>query len=310
MHHWDRIELWNAKTGEFLREFECQGSWEGPVFAPNGKTLLCSSYHSGEFLFWDIASGKLARKISFDRRIDPVSFAFSPDGNRLAVGGHDFAVHVWDLETGKEAFPPTEFSGDAAAQVLRDGKTIVARYKYWNDFRIGTIDPRLVHWDLAGRLLQKNAFNVTDRHQATLAPDGDVIALAAGPNFGGHFRPTPNGDLRSSIELRDVGRGDTLVKVDNVPCQITDMEFSPNARFLFVHAFNAGPNPNDYHHFDVVQLWKRTTATKLEKVSDLPTAGFLYPICCPSDSRWCASRQRRDTSFTTARPASRCGKVA
>lgn len=286
MHHWRRLELWNAKTGQFLREFECHRSWHGPVFTPDGKSIMCSSFLTGEFLFWDVTSGKLARKISYDPRVYPESFAFSPGGKRLAVGGHDYAVHVWDLETGKEEFPPPEFGGDASAQVLRDGKTIVTRYKYWNDFQNDTFDPRLVHWDFAGRLLQKKTFDVEDRHLAALAPDGDVIALASGPNFGGSFRPTPNAYLLSSIELRDVGRGKEIVKVDDVPCQVTDMEFSPDGRFLFVPAFNAGPNPGDYHHFAVVQVWKRSMATKLEKVADLRTSEWLNPICCSSDSRW------------------------
>ena len=149
-----------------------------------------------------------------------------------------------------------------------------------------TIDSRLSFWDFEGSFLREAKLAPDKAHAFELSSDARTVAYGTGPNFGFMFRPCPNKYLRSSIRLCDAASGKELVKVNAVPCQIHDFTFSPNDRFLLVNAFNAGPNPDDYHHIDTLQLWKRPSPDRLEKVADLPMRYFLSGYCVSPDSRW------------------------
>ena len=91
--------------------------------------------------------------------------------------------------------------------------------------------------------------------------------------------------------------GKQLATVDDVPCQIHDIEFSPDDRCLLVNAFNAGPNPEDYHHFDTLQLWRRKTPTSLEKIADIRIKYFLSGHCVSPDGRWVVTTGESGSRF-------------
>src|SRR5262249_7334465 len=156
-----------------------------------------------------------------------------------------------------------------------EGKTLLAHCRYDLNRHDATVDARLSFWDLRGNLVRQATLAPERAHAHVLCGDARTVAYGTGPNFGFAFRPVLNGNLRSSIRLCDVASGKQLVRVDKVPCQINDLTFSPNDRFLLVDAWNAGPNENDYHHFDTVQLWKRPSPAQLEKVADIPVRSCL-----------------------------------
>jgi WD40 repeat protein len=287
MHNWSRIELHEVKTGKLLREFECHGSWEGPRFSPDGKELLCGTYRGSDtMLFWDVATGKLARELQGDPKGEPDSFAVSADGKLLAIGGCDHAVHLWDLTTEKEMFPPSHPGGDVSAHILADGKTLLVTSSYWADVRRAAVDPRLGFWDLEGKFLKQSTFDAKEAHVFAVAPDASVIAAAEGLPFGRYHRVFKNSELQSSLLLTNVTTGKQLVRVEDLRCEVHELGFSPDGRFLFTSADNPGPNPDDYHRTPVVQVWKRT-ATGLEKKAEIASIGaWSCRFVCSPDSRW------------------------
>lgn len=291
---WGHLHIWDIKAGRFVRDIEAQPNEFGPVFAPDGKAVLCGEKHGG-VAFWDVASAKLARRLKGEAAGDVTSLAFSPDGKQLAAGGHDHVIHVWDLTTGKELLPPSSPGGIMSASLLSDGKTLLTHTSDSANRYRGLIDGRLGFWDLKGRSLKSATFDAKKAHVFAVAPDGKAIVLAKGPHFGSLFRPQPNKYLWSSIRLCDLETGKELVKLEQLPCQITDLAFSPDGKFLFLHAFNAGPNPDGYDRVDVVQVWKRTGPGTLEKVTDLPTRDFTQR--CVTDNRWVAVPTKTGTDF-------------
>jgi WD40 repeat protein len=278
-----RIDLWQVKTGRFLNEIAAQPNECGPVFSPDGKQVICGNDH-GEICFWGVAKAKITLRLKGTEEGYPASLAFSPDGKYLASGGEDHAVHLWDLAAEKELFPSENLGGDVSAAFLSDGKTLVSHCRYGAIRFWGTVDPRLGFWNLKGESLRQAKFDPGKAHALAITPDASTIAVAEGPHFGAYFRPVPNKYLRSSIRLCDLANGKELMKVENAPCQISHSGFSPDGRFLFLEAFNAGPNEDDYHRLDVVQVWKRTSPTTLDKIAELSCEGGAF-YCAP-DSQW------------------------
>ncbi len=307
MHHWARIELWHVKTGKFLREFEVHGSWSGPRFSPDGKRLLCGTYNSPEeILQWDVALGTLACTLNGDPKGYAASFACSGDGKFLAVGGLDYAVHVWNLATGKLVSPPVNLGGDVSVSILADGKTLLSTGGYWAHRLSGAVDPRFDTWDLTAKLLKQATFDAKGAHHFAISHDAGTVAFAIGPHFFSGHRPVPNGFLRSVIRLCDLENGQELAKVEGVPSQITDMKFSPDNRFLFANAFNAGPNDDDYHRVDVVQVWKRTSPTALAKIADLPSRYFTLSFSCAPTAGGSVCPRMPVGNSTNVKPESCC----
>ena len=78
--------LWNANTGEHIREWESVNGWPlysvpSVAFSPNGKQLAIATYNAGTQL-WNTQTGKHIRELNTG---SANSVAFSPDGKQLAT---------------------------------------------------------------------------------------------------------------------------------------------------------------------------------------------------------------------------------
>ncbi len=61
------------------------------AFSPDGAILVTSGYDGIQF--WEVATGKLLRKLDGSFR----DIAFSPDGKTLAIGLYDGRIEYWGL---------------------------------------------------------------------------------------------------------------------------------------------------------------------------------------------------------------------
>jgi WD40 repeat protein len=106
------IRLWETATGKMIRRLTGQ---KEPIralaFSPDGKMLASGSdeISISSIWLWEAATGKVQRRLPEDpkeiqqRRIHSFrTLAFSPDGKTLATGHGDYALHLWDVATGKK----------------------------------------------------------------------------------------------------------------------------------------------------------------------------------------------------------------
>ena len=95
------IKVWDASTGERLLNVTAHTQTiAGLEFTPDGQQLVSTSY-DGTIKLWKADTGELNRTI--ETAINPRSLAISPQGDRIACGGHD-TIKVWALSTADELF--------------------------------------------------------------------------------------------------------------------------------------------------------------------------------------------------------------
>ncbi len=98
------------------------------AFSPDG-TLLASGDYASQVLLWDVATGRLVRRLPMNDIV--LCLSFSPDGRTLAAGsaqdwsGQPRAV-IWDVAAGKTVGEPMKH-GDSLIFVAHspDGRAIV-----------------------------------------------------------------------------------------------------------------------------------------------------------------------------------------
>src|SRR5262249_15387269 len=158
------IDLWEAATG--TKSFSLAGNKPivAMAFSPHDGNLLATIADDSTVTVWDLALKK-------HRALQPPkapSFAFAPDGTKLALAGQ--ALMLWDVNTGKSEVLIDQFNA-AGKQVVfsPDGRTLA-----WIN---GTGPPTL--WDLNGKK-ERVIAGLPPAEWLTFAPNSQTLAIGYG----------------------------------------------------------------------------------------------------------------------------------
>jgi RNA polymerase sigma factor (sigma-70 family) len=244
--------MWDVTRGkEVWRLAEEAKNIATAAFSPDGKVLATGGLR-GPVCFWDAATGKELRRCAGS--LSALCVAFAPDGKTLASGGGgafgvsgDQAVHLWDVERGREIRRADDGHQATVCSVAftADGKDIVS----------GSWEGSVRVWNAATGAQRRRVAPPGDEHlvrgasssiTSTVSPDGNTIASAAWE------RVEPNSRLKvrlwdgeSARELngwsRDLGNGAAHTLL-----------FSPDGKTVACALWKAAPA-------DQVQLWETAT---------------------------------------------------
>jgi WD40 repeat protein len=144
-HEGHRVLLWDAGTGQEVRQFTgLTAKLKSVALSPDGR-LIAASAGDGRLALWDLASGQERLFILAHPGHKEAGFAaspaiaFSPGGKTLASAGQDGTVRLWDARTGKELPQYRAPQGGLTSIAFTpDGKSLVT----------GGTDTTATVWDL------------------------------------------------------------------------------------------------------------------------------------------------------------------
>ncbi len=239
--------LWDAVTGERLRDFKGHSNGVGHiVFSPDGTQLATASF-DGTAKIWDVASGE--EILSFVGHSDEIwDLVFSPDGKRLVTASIDNTAKMWDASTGEILFTYSEHSdyinridyspdGEFVATASNDGSAKIWRadsgetvYTFGNNDFVASVEfspdgsqmatggrEIIIIWDVA-----------TGKELRRIKATGIVFDLAFSPD-GNHIAGATHDALGA---VWDVESGNLLYLLRGHTSFLLDVEFSPDGAHI------------------------------------------------------------------------------
>jgi WD40 repeat protein len=96
--NWDRVSLWDARTGQLWHWLEVHTGKERSVGSGeiDDDPVIVSGGEDGTARLWDASTGQpLGQPLTHQGQVWAV--AFSPDGKTVAIGSFDQTARLWDV---------------------------------------------------------------------------------------------------------------------------------------------------------------------------------------------------------------------
>jgi WD40 repeat protein len=213
-----QITLWNADTGEVVRNLNLDGHIglvTVTAYSPDGLTIATGSA-DGTARIWDSLSGE--ELVRLTQGLPVITLNYSPDGRFLATADAS-GTYIWDASTGQQVRDISEALHSRVVAYSPDGSFIATSSEF------GDFDSAIYIWDVeTGNELRsfRQLESVTD---IVWSPDGMLIVGTGRDSF---------------VRIWKVAGGEEIARLDHrlrvVHQPVYDAAFSPDGNFLITAA--------------------------------------------------------------------------
>lgn len=120
------VTCWNPDNGEHLYDLV---GYNTVLFSPKGG-VVATAAKNGTVIIWEEETGKMCYTLQSDNSI-AISLAFSPEGDRLAVGKENSEIDIWDMMSRTNVENLTEDGEKSGVRCITfnpDGESLTAGY--------------------------------------------------------------------------------------------------------------------------------------------------------------------------------------
>jgi len=188
------VVLWNASTGKALGRFSSsRAEFNAIAVSPDGSSLATAGYGKGTLskggvALWDIGSARIRTTLPHPGVIETV--AFSADSGKLASGGEDGTIRLWNVATG------------TPARVIKASREEVRAVAFTPD------GSKLVS---GGRDAMVRVFDVATGAELHAMPTNSYGVFSIAVSADG--RIAASGDFDAGVKLWDIATGKELARV-------------------------------------------------------------------------------------------------
>ena len=135
----DTARVWDLNTGRELRIFDLSSPGSGysateagMALSPDGtQFVMLDDDTESQARVIDLSSGREVRRVKLsDKRVDTISFTFTPDGRVLAAGTVEKRLKVWDVTAKKEQELTQTTKDYSQIKFSRDGRLLALSENY------------------------------------------------------------------------------------------------------------------------------------------------------------------------------------
>jgi WD40 repeat protein len=208
--------VWDATNGRETLRLETTHAVNWVCVTPQGDLLAAAEVRGEEaspsdIKVWNAAKGRAP--VTLKGLQDWVHCAaFSPDGKRLAAGGFDYTIRVWELASGRELLTIKDQGVVLSVAFSPDGRWLAS----------GGESGTVTVWDTAeGKAITTLPGHANSVESVAFSQDGKRIASS---NRGGWGKP-------GEVKVRDLAKGREIFSL-KLPDEAGSMVFSPDLRRL------------------------------------------------------------------------------
>lgn len=232
---------------------------EAAEFSPDGRYVVSGSKFGYKVMLWRVADGMLQWENAHESEVECV--VFSPDGKRIATGGEDYYVRIWDTETGEELHRWEHDSGLDGITWSHDGTTIASGSEAGEAFLwdADTYEP-------LGRIKVGSTINSLDFTK-------DDTQLAVAGNIQTPDTVTGQTHYGGFAKLIDVEKRKVVQEYAGHLASVKSVRISPDERWLATGSFDSTARVYDFKTGELLKTFKEPL--RVEAVAFTPDGQYL-----------------------------------